>query len=351
MAYSVNIESFASLEDHWEELLHTSVTNTIFSTPQWQRVWWQEFGLGRELLLLSIRSGSQVVGIAPMMRQGDVLSLIGDSDTCDYLDFIVARGEEEAFSTALLDYLYPMEWSSLDLHHLLPSSVVASHFAPLAGARDYSVAAALEDICPGVELAPTWEEYLARLSGRDRHELRRKMRRLGQHAQARYYVVQDKERLFQDLQDFLRLFGQSRQDKAQFMTAQMASFFQAMAVPLAEKDYLRLFFLEVDGVRAASALCFDYGGELCLYNSGYDPAYASLSVGLLIKAFCIEEGILSGKQRFDFLRGAEPYKYRLGGQDVPVYGCLIRRQPAGSGDPGEAVPGSSYGANRCNQHT
>jgi CelD/BcsL family acetyltransferase involved in cellulose biosynthesis len=72
-------------------------------------------------------------------------------------------------------------------------------------------------------------------------------------------------------------------------------------------------------------LCFDYNNDIYLYNSAYDPAYSSLSVSLLLKVFNIRDAVEHGKKRFDFLSGDEPYKYDLGGHDVPLYQCLITR--------------------------
>ena len=60
-----------------------------------------------------------------------------------------------------------------------------------------------------------------------------------------------------------------------------------------------------------------------LYNSGYDPRYGELSVGLLCKVLSIKNSIESGRKRYDFLKGAEPYKYHLGGKEVPLSRCRI----------------------------
>ena len=83
--------------------------------------------------------------------------------------------------------------------------------------------------------------------------------------------------------------------------------------------------MEVGGARTSATLCFDYNNDIYLYNSAYDPAYSSLSVSLLLKVFNIRDAINNGKKRFDFLSGNEPYKYDLGGQDVPLYRCVITR--------------------------
>ncbi|MFC1995135.1 GNAT family N-acetyltransferase, partial [Chloroflexota bacterium] len=92
---------------------------------------------------------------------------------------------------------------------------------------------------------------------------------------------------------------------------------------LAKAGLLRLGILKLDLLPAAMIMCFDYNDCIYLYNSGYDPQYNSLSVGLLCKVLCIKESIQEGKKRFDFLKGDEAYKYQLGGREVPLYSCQI----------------------------
>ncbi len=70
-------------------------------------------------------------------------------------------------------------------------------------------------------------------------------------------------------------------------------------------------------------MCFDYNNTVFLYNNGYDPQYSFLSVGLISKALCIKASIERGRGKFDFLKGAEEYKYRLGGKEVNLYSCQI----------------------------
>jgi CelD/BcsL family acetyltransferase involved in cellulose biosynthesis len=208
---------------------------------------------------------------------------------------------------------------------LLPHSLALSHFAPLAQQRGYLVDIAKEDVSPHIVLPSSWENYLSQLKRKDRHELRRKLRRLDGVKCTRFHTVTERGLLHQNLTGFFDLFKLSSTEKAGFMTEQMRGFFEAIVHALAEEGYIRISFLEVDGQPVASSFCFDCWDHFHLYNSGFDPAHASLSVGLLCKAFCIREAILGGKKRFDFLRGAEPYKYHLGGQDVPIYRCVISR--------------------------
>ncbi|MBI4302396.1 MAG: GNAT family N-acetyltransferase [Chloroflexi bacterium] len=318
-------ESFATLEKAWGELLPHSSQNSFFLTPLWQKVWWQELGKGLKLRLLSLRHGDQLIAVAPLLQSGPTISFVGDQRVSDYLDFVVASGEETTAYSKILDYLEGLDWNTIDLHSIPTDSPTMVYLPSLARARDYSAELTMEDVCPRVSLPSTWEEYFALLSKKDRHELRRKLRRLERAGTVRYYATNNKDQLDKDLEDFFRLHRLSSHEKAEFMSPEMERFFSAMASAQLEVGHLKLFFLELNGARVAATLCFDYADTLALYNSGFDPAYAHLSVGVLLKALSIKEAISWGKKSFDFLRGSEPYKYDLGGQDLTLYRCRISR--------------------------
>jgi hypothetical protein len=46
-------------------------------------------------------------------------------------------------------------------------------------------------------------------------------------------------------------------------------------------------------------------------------------VGLLSKILCLKESIERGRQKWDFLKGGEAYKYRIGGEKIALYRCHI----------------------------
>ena len=99
-----------------------------------------------------------------------------------------------------------------------------------------------------------------------------------------------------------------------------------MSAETAQAGWLKLFFIEVNGIEAAAMLCFDYNNEFLLYNSGYDPEqFANLSPGNVLTAYTIQEAIRLGRIRYDFLRGDEDYKFRFGAQPEPVYDLSIMR--------------------------
>ncbi|MBM3942689.1 MAG: GNAT family N-acetyltransferase [SAR202 cluster bacterium] len=324
----VPLTSFQALWDireEWERLLRASPANTLFLTPYWQQVWWENFGHGRQVAGFCLRNGTELVALAALSRQDDKITFLGNPDTFDYNDFMVLPGHEEAFFGALLDHLDQSEADGLKLVSLRESSPTLQRLPDLARSREYQVEIEREDVAPGIALPATWDEYLEGLSKKDRHELRRKFRRLEGETNWRWYALRDSAQVMPRLPDFFRLMRQSRPDKADFLTPQREQFFTRMAQRTAEQGVLCLAFMEIDGKSVAASFCFDYGDARLLYNSGNDPEYSYYSVGLLLHALCLRDAIEQGKKYFDFLRGPEPYKYHLGGQDHILYQMVVKR--------------------------
>jgi len=263
------------------------------------------------------------MGIAPLLVKGEKASFIGSADVCDYLDFVVAPGREQDFFDVLLEHLRQKGISRLDLSSLRPDSTAATDLVGMAGNRGYEVSCKPEDVSFELDLPSTWDEYLEMLTAKQRHEVRRKLRRLWQAGDVNYRLVDDSKAVPRILDIFLKLFRKSSEDKAAFMTPRMESFFTSLAETMGEAGLLNFGILEFNASPVAALMYLDYNDNVYLYNSGYDPKYGSLSVGLLSKVLCIKDSIERGKKRFDFLKGREAYKYRLGGREVPIYNCQI----------------------------
>jgi CelD/BcsL family acetyltransferase involved in cellulose biosynthesis len=129
-----------------------------------------------------------------------------------------------------------------------------------------------------------------------------------------------------EMQSFIDLHQKSTPEKDQFMDPSMQAFFFDVTQVLQEKGWLQLAFVEMEQNKAATLLNFDYGDDILVYNSGYDPAqYRNLSPGIVVTARSIEHAIALGRKKFDFLRGDEVYKYRFGAQDTQVRRLLIAK--------------------------
>ena len=323
MGYTVTEESLANLGSYWTDSKDNLNWPSVFVLPDWLQVWWQVFGSGAELFLRTVWQGEKIIGIAPFQIKNKTVSFVGSADICDYIDFIVAPGKERDFFITLLDDLREKSINHLDLNPVRYDSTVLTQLADISRERGYEVLCTSEDISLEMDLPSTWDEYLAVLTAKQRHEVRRKLRRLSEAGNVEHRCLEVGQEVEDYVDTFLNLFTMSREDKANFMTPQMESFFKSLAKAMAEIGLLRFGIIELDNQPAAMTMGFDYKDAHYLYNSAYDPQFNYLSVGLLCKVLCLKESIEKGKKKWDFLKGREPYKYHLGGIEVPIYRCQI----------------------------
>jgi CelD/BcsL family acetyltransferase involved in cellulose biosynthesis len=317
------VETIDGLYAYWLEKGSALEWTCLFVLPPWLDVWWRIFGKEWKPYPLAVREGGNLVGIAPLMIQGERACIIGSPDVCDYVDFVFAPGRAKDVLRRILHHLKQQGISLLDLGPLRGDASLLKDMTPVAETLGYEVTIHPEDVILELELPATWDGFLQSLNGKQRHEIRRKIRRLYEAGQINYLVVEEAEQVKKKVDIFLALFGSNRSDKASFMDNQMASFFRSLAEAMAEAQILKLFFLDLDACPAAVAMCFDYASTMYLYNNGYDQRFGSLSVGLLSKVFSMKESIERGRKTYSFLKGGETYKYLLGGTPVPVYRCKV----------------------------
>lgn len=327
--YSAGIEqgTFESLADHWQHLIEGCSEPTFFDQPTWQKTWWSQFGGDSELKLMAVRSDSGDINmIAPLMIDGSEVSFLGSTDLVDYHDFLSRDRLSPSCIQAVVAAL--SEMSNIDtitLQSLPGNSPTINQFREAAEQAGWEVEIEQEDVAPRIELPATWDDYVSGLRKKDRHELRRKLRRLEAAGEVRQIELTSPEDVEAAMGEFMRLHRMSTPDKNEFMTSDREQFFTRIAIDLASENSTRLCFLEVNGERVATSLSFVCRDVRYLYNSGYNPAQSKLSVGLLNHALAIKSSIEERHRVFDFMRGNESYKYHLGGIDREIYALKASR--------------------------
>ena len=325
MPFKIKEETLDSLFACYETVGQKLNWSSVFTLPVWLKSWWEIFGKDYQLCLHSVWLDEELIGIAPLMRRGSEACLIGSPDVCDYLDFITIPGKEKEFLQGLLPELKMLGIERLELSAQRPDAVMFKGY--FIGTADFGCVCrgqfAPEDQSFELKLYSTWEDYLAGFAKKERHEIRRKLRRLKNEVKDyRYRVIEESGEVEDFTAYFLDLFKQNP-EKDNFLTEKMERFFHMLIGNMARADLARFGLLEIDGSVAAAVLYFDYRDRIYLYNSGYIADYGSLSVGLLSKIFCIRDSIERGRQVFDFLKGQEVYKSRLGGTAIPIYKVQI----------------------------
>jgi CelD/BcsL family acetyltransferase involved in cellulose biosynthesis len=290
--------------------------------PFWLENVHRQLGSAGEPHIVTVYEGMQPIGSMPLCIEDTTATFLGSHEVCDYQDMISAPGRQQQVLETVLAHLAQHGIRRLDLRTLRPDALLLAALASMSPPT-VSNAIQTEEVTYETELPESWEGYLLQLDGKQRHEVRRKLRRLEGEGRVNYRCIDTCDRLDSAAEIFFELFRRNRPEKAAFMTAAMATYFRALLRKLAERDMLRLCLLEINDQPAASVLCFDYQGTRYLYNSGYDERFESLSVGALSKALSIRNAIEAGCGRYDFLKGAEVYKRRLGGKETELLRCTI----------------------------
>lgn len=322
----VDQNTFSDLRDEWDRLLQRSYDNRLYSTSTWLHLWWKHFD-GGEVKIVTARSDGDLIGVLPLQVKNGVLSLAGDHNVSDYMDGLALKRGAQDILTGLWRYaLEAIEFSRIELRHVPSASPLIPALQQAGSERRETVITEHDEVCPVAILCSDWDGYLATLTKKQRHEIRRKLRRAQEKAPWTWRTAETMEDLDRDLPVFFELQEGSGHDKARFMTPRMRTYFSDVARTFLREGLLRLSIFQRENIDVAGTMSFYYRGRYLLYNSGYDPAHAAESPGIAAVALAMQDAIAMRAIAFDFLSGNEPYKYQFGASDTRT--CRIELLPS-----------------------
>jgi CelD/BcsL family acetyltransferase involved in cellulose biosynthesis len=362
----------------WDRLLAVTPAATPFSRWSLHRAWWDAYGptaheqylacLPATAARAPVPDPGAFVAIVPLMHRhvvepGDAEAatalrrrhqagtdlrpdakavFMAASYHADYATFLAAPADLPAVAAAVVDSLAQppdpghgdQPWDVVDLRRWRSDDpalhALEAAFRRRADALGWSVRREVEDVCPVATLpvGGGWEEYLATLDRKARHEIRRKLRRAEAAGPVRFshapldatsvdrFIALHQARWGMDGL-FPETEGGQRSRRFLHRLTELEASDDAPA--------LQLGFVEV-GVRVIfSSAGFDDGTTCYFYNAGMDPDARELSPGVTGAAAYLADRIAAGRRRFDFLRGDEPYKYEWGAVDEPIHRLIVER--------------------------
>lgn len=324
-----SLEALEALGSQWQQLWRQDRSATPFQSPAWLGSWWRHIGQG-ELWTQALRATSpagqagRLVGLLPMYiyrKPGSALRELFPLGlaTTDYLDGLFAPGWERCAAAAALAHLdaHRDRWDVCDLQQLRPTSPLLSVALPEGWT---------EQICDGepcltLALPASVEELPACVPAHMLQNLRYRQNRAQRLGEARIERADrgNWEELYQALLKLHRARWQRRRQDGVLADEGVQQAHRQALPGLLAQDVLRLYALRLDGGIVAVLYCLvdgrPSGGRLYHYISGFDPQFDRLSPGTLLTGHAMKEAIGEGIATFDFLRGAEPYKYLWGAKE------------------------------------
>lgn len=312
---------FAGLSAEWNRLLATSSAQSLFLTWDWLYTWWTHLRGDRKLFVLTVRSGSELVAVAPLtlaparldrLVPFRSLEFLGAGTVgSDYLDLIAGCGWEAAAVDAIADHL-TRERLMLQLGRVHRGSALAHRLAVPLAPLGWTSREAVTDVCPFIGLAGhTWESYLATLGSAHRYNFQRRLKNLHRRHDVELHRVTSEDERGPALARLVQLHEarwQPRGGSEAFCSPGLVSFHEEFTRRALAQGWLRLLELRLDGRPAASLYGFRYRDTFSFYQSGFDPAYAKESVGLVTMGLAIRSAIEEGASEYDLLHGDEIYK-------------------------------------------
>jgi CelD/BcsL family acetyltransferase involved in cellulose biosynthesis len=337
MKYTLHKDFSEITPQEWNDLLSSSITDTPFLRYEYQRAWWEHRGGGEwlfknaQLVLVTAREDEKLVGIAPLFISEydgqSALLLIGSIEISDYLDLIVRMDDHAPFITGLLDFLASSltgNWSGLDWYNLPDSSPTLAALKAESTQRGWTHLEEMYRPTPRIALNGDFDEYLERVEKKQRHEIKRKMRRAEASGRGVRWYISDLNDVESEIDSFLGLMEHD-EAKAGFLHDAMREQMKAIIRAAHENGWLWLAFLEADGQRIAANLNFDYNNKLWGYNAGVNRAFMDLSPGWVLLGNVLQWACENKRTEFDFMRGDEEYKYRFGAVNQYVMRAKLTR--------------------------
>jgi CelD/BcsL family acetyltransferase involved in cellulose biosynthesis len=316
------LEGFEKLKEQWNNLLVQSCANTIFLTWEWLYSWAETY-LGREnrLFIIMVYDEDEVVGIAPWYIGCEHLStfrlrkieFLGSPDAdSDYLDVIMRKGKEKKVSRLIYDFLFAggsRMWDCLFLRDIPAESLFLLYFAEKM--REDGKYAEFQSCsyCPTAPLPTSSEDFLSGLSSHHRFNLRRHRRLLEKDGNYAHQSFRGPDG-WASLDTFLAF----HRDKKGCNDERFYSLLKACVARCKDKDWVQIDLLSVNEKPAAALFHFQYGNVTSQYIMVTDKTInPKISIGNVLIGLCIEASIKRGISAYDFLKGAEEFKFSWAG--------------------------------------
>jgi CelD/BcsL family acetyltransferase involved in cellulose biosynthesis len=314
----------------WRELVEADPAGTFFHTPEYLKLYWEEFGERPEHLLLAFAEdddGTQVGAVA-FERIDATLRFLGGTEVTDYMGPVGLPDRQEAVAKELWAALASRDdWRDADLRGLPEDRPWLGLLADSAAGIGLQVEVVDDQngVAPFLALPDTWEAYLEGLPAKLRHEIKRKAKKLEAETGPYRIVTATRENLHALLDRFVELHRMSEGPKGVFMQPGMEIFFRRLGETFGPAGIFRLTFIDVGGQLAAGTIGFEFGGTFSLYNSAFDRTWGGLAPGMVLVGEDIRLAIEDGCGAFDLLKGDYQYKYRFGAVPRAVKRIVVSR--------------------------
>jgi CelD/BcsL family acetyltransferase involved in cellulose biosynthesis len=307
-----DFSAYDKISSKWQSLLEHTRADAVFSSPVWSFCWGEVFGGKASIRFVTAWEHGDLAGVLPVVLTpaslknggGRVLEFVG-GNLADYANPIAEKDREievlrELFKAAL--NLKPA-FDVLALRHLTENVTSSARAAlnelGLTGLERTEVA-------PFIQLSPhfSYEEVEKTWPSSHRGDIRRQRKRLAKLGKVDFIYQANQDLLREYFSEFYRLYASKWGGNRL-----VERFLWELAVnhPLS-----KFSLLLIDQKPVAYHFGFSSESRYYYYLPSYHKELENYSPGKVLASFLIERACQEKLPCFDFMLGAESYKYRWG---------------------------------------
>ena len=307
----------------WDQLWSEVPRATGFHTYEWQRAAWNVLGKPGRLRLILVWQARRLVAALPMnIRDDGLLETLGPAVT-DFLDPLILPDQEAPAWELILQLIIQLRSEKrrrITLHYVRDDSPCRALLPELAARHGLTFSQTATEQTPILRLPATWDDFLGGFDAHERKEMRRKVNKVMTRGNGRIVrCPPEAAAIIPALSDCLRLMELAPGAKGLAVRTMLRPLLEQAAPALIARGRLWLDTLYVNDQPLAAILQFPYSYGPMLWNCGFDNAMKEWSPGVVILNEAIRQSIEKGDSIYDMLRGQEPYKYKLGAVDRPLW--------------------------------
>ena len=307
-----SVKEFVRIREDWKKLFLKSNDTTPFQSWEWNYAMINELSSSEKIKIIAgYNKKNEIIGLAPFkltckkFPRIKILEFIG-SGKSDYLDFIVNEEYRYTFTKALFDFLKKSkDWTILNLVSLREETKnLIERYLPVEISQ--------QEVCPITYLPGSLDEYEKEVHKRELDSIKRQLRKLLPKNRLTYMASGSSENLTDNVNSFIELHQKRHKSKGElgkFCTKASKKSFHDMSKLMCEAGMLRIEILKIDSVLASINFILVLNNKKYNYLSGMNPAFSNFKPGKLLIYYMMEDAIKKGYKVFDFLQGAEDYKY------------------------------------------
>ena len=316
-----SVDQFFDLRNCWNEVLARSRDDSAFLTWEHIAVSVKHLKKNQALKILYITNGNKIIAIAPLRQsihtfknlfRYSVIEALDYGGATDYTGLILTENPFESLQLFLTYLKRQNNWDYFYINDIPEKSMLIDLLINNRHALP-KIEITQGEICPYITIPDTTENFLKDLKGHFKKNLRRSLRNLEKdHGKVELKAYHDLGTLENTMQIFFDLHQKiwvARNKPGAFSSQKNREIFMDRAKLFAEKDWLALNFLTVNDIPVSASYSLKYKQRLCNCLNGFEPEYASYSVGNLLHMKVIEKCIQNDFKEYDFMKGDESYKF------------------------------------------